>query len=152
MLNLDHLMPKKMEPWYELKLSDHAALEPGRRKAHFYSMLHSQKHDYEADLRLVLTDKDITDFTANPLTLDAYRGAPGFTDAMAVCREIVIRLHSQPGRELLVSTAPAEEARKMGYGSGRFAHVPVGEWRPRPKINTGQVASHVRGGGRKLDL
>lgn len=84
----------KMDGFYDFHLSKMKGMNDSNRAAHIMSMKHSQKHDYNAELRLVLTEDDDLLPDADPWKLESYR-TPGIERASQVAVQIVIRRGGQ---------------------------------------------------------
>ncbi|QIG76051.1 hypothetical protein EVC24_030 [Rhizobium phage RHph_I4] len=81
----------KMDGLYDFHIAKLRDMAEGQRRAHIMSMKHSQKHDYNADLRLVITEDDDRHPGLDPWKLESYN-TPGLREAADAAKEIVIRL------------------------------------------------------------
>ncbi|AHC30592.1 hypothetical protein CC53_gp175 [Rhizobium phage vB_RleS_L338C] len=80
----------KMDEFYDFHIAKLRNMQEGQRRAHISSMKHSQKHDYKADLRLVITEDDDLHPGLDPWKLESYN-TPGIAEAIQAATQIVIR-------------------------------------------------------------
>lgn len=90
----DTLATGKMDGYYDFHISKLRDMTEHNRQAHIMSMKHSQKHDYKADIRLVITESDDLIPGADPWLLKSYT-TPGIDRAAQVATQIVIRRDGQ---------------------------------------------------------
>lgn len=113
MLDLSAVAPRKMEPWFDQRLSKLQGMSEGTINTHLHSMLHSQKHDYKADLRLILDAEEGYDGKGDPFDPTSYT-LKGMQTALKVCKQVVIK---HDGREFVWKNADGPTGYKDAVGN-----------------------------------
>lgn len=95
-----NLATGKMDGFYDFHVAKLRNMNESQRRAHISSMKSSQKHDYKADLRLVITEEDDLKPGADPFKITSY-STPSLDYAMQMATEVVIR---RGGREVIAKS------------------------------------------------
>jgi hypothetical protein len=80
----------KMDGFYDFHIAKLSGMNEGNRRAHISSMKMSQKHDYNAELRVVITEDDTLRPGADPWSIASYV-TPSLDYAITMAKQVVIR-------------------------------------------------------------